>query len=245
MGWVLLFFGFVVLVLIGYWQLIIAEGVYLGPRVVTLLYDWAAHRYDRLKRFNEADEDWFLGRPLAMGLRNWDRPCVLDVATGTGRLPRTLLHQPGFKGQVFGLDLSAKMLRVAQQHLAPHTGQAGLLRAAATPLPFADEQFEVVTCLEALEFFADTTAALDEMIRVLRPGGWLLITNRTGWEARLMPGHTWSRAQLVSILQQFPVADISVRPWQTYYDLVWARKQDGKRQASNVKRQASNVKRKT
>ncbi len=226
MGWVLLFFGFVVLALIGYWQLIIAEGVYLGPRVVTLLYDWAAHRYDGLKGFNQADEDWFLGRPLAMGLRNWDCPCVLDVATGTGRLPRTLLRQPGFNGHVFGLDLSAKMLRIAEQHLAAHTCQVGLLRAAATPLPFANGQFEVVTCLEALEFFADATAALDEMIRVLRPGGWLLITNRTGWEARLMPGHTWSRAQLVSILQQFPVTDISVRPWQTYYDLVWARKQN-------------------
>ena len=146
------------------------------------------------------------------------------MATGTGRLPQTVLRQTGFDGQVFGLDISAKMLRVAGQHLASHPGRVGLLLATAVPLPFADEQFEAVTCLEALEFLANATSAIHEMVRVLRPGGWLLISNRIGWEARLMPGHTWSRAQLVSILRELPLIDISVRPWQTYYDLVWARK---------------------
>jgi len=78
---------------------------------------------------------------------------------------------------------------------------------------------------------ADGQAALHEMVRVLRPGGWLLITNRVGWEARLMPGHTWSRAQLIEILRGLPLTDISVRPWQTYYDLVWARKRNVRREA--------------
>ncbi len=224
--WMLLVVAFVSLVLIAYWQLVIAEGTYLGPHVVALLYDWTASRYDRLKSFDQADEAWFLGHPLAGALGDRDRPSVLDVATGTGRLPRTLLRQPDFGGQVFGLDLSAKMLRVAQGHLALHPGRAGLLLAAATPLPFADEQFEAVTCLESLEFFAAASHALYEMVRVLRPGGWLLITNRVGWEARLMPGRTWSRAQLISILHGLPLTDISVRPWQTYYDLVWARKRN-------------------
>lgn len=227
MGWILLIFVlFILLALLIYWQLVLAEGAYLGPRLVTLLYDWTAHRYEQLKRFDETDEDWTLGRPLAIALSNWDRPDVLDLATGTGRLPRTLFRQPGFRGQVVGVDLSAKMLRIAALYVGSHQALAGLLRAAATPLPFADEQFEAVTCLEALEFFPSAETALEEMIRVLRPGGWLLITNRVGWEARLMPGHTWSRAQLVSILRQLPLTDISVRPWQTYYDLVWARKRN-------------------
>ncbi len=146
------------------------------------------------------------------------------MATGTGRLPQTLLRQPDFGGRVFALDLSAKMLRIAEHHLAQQPGQAWLLLAAATPLPFLDEQFEAVTCLEALEFFAEAVVALQEMVRVLRPNGWLLITNRVGWEARLMPGRTWSREQVVLILRELQLTDISVRPWQTYYDLVWARK---------------------
>ncbi|UCC87462.1 MAG: class I SAM-dependent methyltransferase [Anaerolineales bacterium] len=226
MEWILWGIAFVILILIGYWQLVIAEGAHLGPRVVTLLYDWTAHRYDRVKSFDEAEEARFLGHPLAAALSDWDEPWVLDVATGTGRLPQALLHQPEFAGQVFGLDLSAKMLRVADQHLKSHQSQASLLLASATQLPFANQQFEAVTCLEALEFFADARQTLQEMVRVLQPGGWLLITNRVGWEARLMPGHTWTRAQLVSILRGLPLTDISVRPWQSYYDLAWARKRD-------------------
>jgi len=224
MGWILLIVVLIILGLVAYWQLVIAEGAYLGRRVVILFYDWTAHRYNRLKGFDEDDEDRFLGRPLAMALSEWNQPRVLDVATGTGRLLCTLLRQPGVEGKVLGLDLSAKMLRIASQYVVGRQGQAGLIRAGATPLPFADEQFEAVTCLEALEFFDDAPAALDEMVRVLRPGGWLLITNRIGWEARLLPGRAWSRAQLVSILRRLPLTDISVRPWQTYYDLIWARK---------------------
>jgi ubiquinone/menaquinone biosynthesis C-methylase UbiE len=116
------------------------------------------------------------------------------------------------------------MLDVAGRHLTAFPGQVGLLLASADPLPFADNHFAGVTCLEALEFFADAVGALKEMVRVLQPGGWLLITNRVGWEARLMPGHTWSRAELISLLRQISLTDISVRPWQVYYDLVWARK---------------------
>ena len=231
MGWITLIVPAVILILIGYWQLVITEGVYLGTKVVTLLYDWTTPRYDRLKDFNAAEEAYFLGRPLASALGNYKQPRVLDIATGTGRLLQTLLGQPGFDGQVFGLDLSARMLRVAEQHLALQAEQVGLVVASAAPLPMADDQFEAVTCLEALEFFADGQVALDEMVRVLRPGGWLLITNRVGWEAHLMPGHTWSRAQLIKILRGLPLTDISVRPWQTYYDLVWARKRGVKRDA--------------
>jgi ubiquinone/menaquinone biosynthesis C-methylase UbiE len=226
MGWIALILALVVVGLAIYWQLVIAEGAYLGRRVVTLLYDWSAPGYNRLKGFDAEDEDDFLGRPLAQMLKPEDRTPILDVATGTGRLPLTLLRQPGFAGAVIGLDLSTKMLRIAAQQLVPCRERATLLQAAAAPLPFADERFQVVTCLEALEFFDDAPVALDEMVRVLRPGGWLLITNRIGWEARLMPGRTWSRRQLITILRGLPLTDISVRPWQTIYDLVWARKRD-------------------
>jgi len=224
MIWIPLVIAFAVLILIGYWQLVIAEGVYLGPRLVALLYDWTAGRYDRIKGFDEAEEDYFLGRPLSTALGDCQQPRILDVATGTGRLPQTLLRQPGFDGYVFGLDLSARMLQVAGQHLSSHPERAGLLLASAIPLPFPDERFEAVTCLEALEFFADGRAALNELVRVLQPGGWLLFTNRVGWDARLMPGHTWSREQLIALLWDLPLTDISIRAWQTYYDLVWARK---------------------
>ncbi len=211
MGWIALILALLVLALAVYWQLVIAEGAYLGRRVVTLLYDWSAPGYNRLKGFDVEDEDDYLGRPLAQALTPGDPTPILDVATGTGRLPLTLLRQPRCGAAVIGLDLSTKMLRIAAGQLITCRERATLLQAAAAPLPFADERFQVVTCLEALEFFDDTPAALDEMLRVLRPGGWLLITNRIGWEARLMPGRTWSRRQLIALLRGLPPMTTSLR----------------------------------
>jgi ubiquinone/menaquinone biosynthesis C-methylase UbiE len=98
-------------------------------------------------------------------------------------------------------------------------------------LPFANHSFPVVTCLEALEFLPSPKKGLAELIRVLQPAssthpdrGWLLITNRIGWEACLMPGKTWSRAELTEILNNFPLKHINIRVWQNIYDLVWAQK---------------------
>src|SRR5512136_3279019 len=83
---------------LAYWELVLAEGVHLGPRVVALLYDLVARRYDGIKQFDPAYEEWFIGEPLAQALSPVRHPLVLDVATGTGRLPRTLLAQPNFAG---------------------------------------------------------------------------------------------------------------------------------------------------
>jgi hypothetical protein len=52
-----------ILLLLAYWELIIAEGTHLGPRVVVWLYDIAAGRYDRIKQFDLQVEAVTLGRP--------------------------------------------------------------------------------------------------------------------------------------------------------------------------------------
>ncbi|MGQ9768890.1 MAG: class I SAM-dependent methyltransferase, partial [Anaerolineae bacterium] len=119
MGWLtllLILLGLALAGLLLYWQLVLAEGAYLGPRVVTLLYDWSAHAYERIKQFDAGDEQWFLGLPLARALELIPAPLVLDVATGTGRLPLALLRQPPFEGRIIGLDLSRHMLREAVRH---------------------------------------------------------------------------------------------------------------------------------
>lgn len=208
----------------GYWLLVLTEGAYLGPRVVTLLYDWTAHRYNRLKDYQAEEEDSFLGRPLVEALAGEPAPLVLDVATGTGRLPLTLLRQPGFNGRVVGLDRSARMLAIARRDLAGEAGRCWFVLADAEALPFGGGRFSAVSCLEALEFLAHPERGLGELIRVLHGEGWLLISNRVGWEARLMPGKRWPRAELLPALSKLPLARITVLPWQVIYDLVWARK---------------------
>ena len=206
-----------------YWQLVIAEGAYLGPRVVAGTYDWVAKRYDRIKRFDPRNESWFIARPLMHGLQGVAYPLVLDVATGTGRVLDALL-QEDFRGQLVGLDLSRGMLERARSNLLTGRDQVQLLWQDASYLPFDDESFDAVTCLESLEFFPNPLEALSEMVRVLAPGGVLFVTNRVGPEARWLPGRAIPRRRFEEILSRYSICDVQVRPWQMDYDLAVAYK---------------------
>lgn len=225
MTWAALALGVIGLALLGlflYWQLIIAEGTYLGPRIVVLLYDWSAHVYERIKRFDTGDEQWFLGLPLVRALEQIPAPFVLDVATGTGRLQRALMRQPAFDGRIVGLDLSRRMLREAVKRTAQFADRLTYVWQDARKLPFDDDVFDAVTCLEALEFTPDPREVLAELVRVLRPGGVLLVTNRVGRDARFLPGRAFPRDEFSRLLQEFALEEIKVRPWQMDYDLAWA-----------------------
>jgi len=206
-----------------YWQLIVAEGTYLGPTVVAWTYDKVADRYDAIKQFNPQEESWFVADPLLRKLEGVDHPLILDVATGTGRLPLALFRGH-FSGQVVGLDLSARMLRMARGKLMPYGDRVGLVWQEANHLPFGDAVFDAVTCLEALEFLPHPLAALTEVVRVLAPGGVLVVTNRIGRDAWLLPGHAIRRAELDQVLATLGLCDIDVRRWQVSYDLAMARK---------------------
>ncbi len=222
MPWLLLVL--VALAILLYWELVVVEGAHLGPRVVVGLYDLVAHRYERIKRFDPQVEADTLGWPLAAALAARDAPRVLDVACGTGRVARALLPQAAFDGRLVNLDLSARMLRFGPPHCAAWPGRAVWARAPADRLPFAAETFDAVTCLEALEFLPDARRALAECVRVLRPGGLLLVTNRVGWQARLMPPKTFSRAAFERLLTELPLCEARVERWQVEYDLAWAKK---------------------
>lgn len=209
---------------LAWWLLVITEGAYLGRRVVVWLYDLYASRYDAIKGFDPDSEAYFLGRHVFRLLAQTRAGLVLDVATGTGRLPLLLMQSPTFNGHVWGLDLARKMLRIAAGKLAGYGGRTRLLWGAAERLPFADDTFDLVTCLEALEFFDDQRAALAEMVRVLRPGGALLTTRRRGRDARLMPGKALGEAALAALLAGLGLEDVAFWAWQIDYDLVEARK---------------------
>ena len=206
--------GLVGLAALAYWQLIVAEGAYLGPRVVAWTYDLVASRYDAIKRFEPGDERWFVAGPLLRGLVGIERPLVLDVATGTGRLPLALLRER-FRGQIVGLDISPGMLRQARRKLRSYGDQVCLICEDASHLPFEDNTFDAVTCMESLEFMPRPLEVLSEMVRVLAPGGVLLLTNRVGVEARLLPRRAIPRPAFQRILDDYPLSQFEVRPWCT------------------------------
>ncbi len=231
MAWIIAVGVIAVVGLILYWQLIITEGAYLGAPLVALLYDWTAERYNTIKDFDPDMETFTLARPLVNRLYGQPKALVLDVATGTGRIPLALFSQPSYRGHVIGLDRASKMLAVAQRDTAAYKERITFMQGDAVTLPFADNSFPMVVCLEALEFFPNPKQGLAELIRVLQPAseahpnrGWLLITNRIGWETRLMPGKSWTRADLSEILNGYPLPYVDFQVWQEVYDLVWAQK---------------------
>jgi hypothetical protein len=65
---------------------------------------------------------------------------------------------------------------------------------------------------------------MTEMVRVLRPGGILLATNRTGPSARWLPGRTMKRDVFAAVLESLSLEDVRINAWQVDYDIVWARK---------------------
>ncbi len=211
-----------------HWLLIQTEGVFLGRRVVVRLYDLAAGRYDAIKQFDPDTESAFVTWPLRRRLKGQRAPLVLDVATGTGRLPFFLLTEPEFDGRVVGLDASAQMLARAGDKLAPFGDRVALVQQTAEALPFADAAFSAVTCLEALEFLADERSALREMVRVLRPGGVLLVTRRQGPDARFFLGRAHDRPSFEAMLAGLGLVDIRSQPWQVEYELVWAMQPTGR-----------------
>ena len=94
---------------------------------------------------------------------------LLDVGCGTGH---QLAHWRSLGYEVAGVDGSAEMLAHAQ---ANNPG-AQIVEADARQLPFPDAGFDRVTSIEVLRYLPDAQPSIDEMARVLRPGGVCLAT---------------------------------------------------------------------
>lgn len=114
--------------------------------------------------------------------------CV-DVACGTGVVARVLAARVGAEGRVYGVDINAEMLTVAR--LVPTTAQIDIrwTTADALEMPFPDDTIDVVTSQHGLQQMASRPRALEEMLRVLRPGGrlgiivWSDLTGSPGMDA--------------------------------------------------------------
>ena len=109
-----------------YWLLVSTEGVLLGRRVVVWLYDVTAHRYDRIKQYDPADEQLLVVRPVADALGACRQPRLLDVATGTGRVPLAVAGALD-EATIVGLDDAERMLAVAAGKLAPYRRRVALV----------------------------------------------------------------------------------------------------------------------
>lgn len=127
-------------------------------------FDKIARTYDRLNRV------------MTLGLdRRWRRRAVrdlhgnvLDVACGTGDMAVSLVER-GYT--VTGVDISEEMLAIARQKAPMVT----FMIADAEHLPFPDASFDAVTCAFGVRNFVHLEQGLSEMLRVLKPGGRMVI----------------------------------------------------------------------
>jgi ubiquinone/menaquinone biosynthesis C-methylase UbiE/uncharacterized protein YbaR (Trm112 family) len=112
---------------------------------------------------------------------------VLEVSIGPGvNLP--YLYETPAKIDVYGLDISLGQLHHCQDFCRKRGLEAELFLGTAEALPFRDDAFEATFHIGGINFFADKQAAIDEMIRVARPGTKIVIADENEKAAK---GYDW------------------------------------------------------
>lgn len=115
-----------------------------------------------------------------------DGDVVLDLGCGEGRHLHALYYAK--RMHVVGTDLGFENLRKARKgfeqypDIEPNSRRSfSLIQSDATRLPFADGCFDCVICSEVLEHIPDYQSALDEIYRILKPGGALAVSVPRTW----------------------------------------------------------------
>jgi ubiquinone/menaquinone biosynthesis C-methylase UbiE len=110
---------------------------------------------------------------LLLGLRPGDG--VIDLACGPGNFARGFSSAVGEGGLVVGVDASRTMLARAVRDAPPGAENLAWVRGDGTALPFRDASFDAACCFAALYLFDEPFRAIDELARVLTPGGRIAI----------------------------------------------------------------------
>lgn len=102
---------------------------------------------------------------------------VLDIAGGTGDLAAKFAELVGEEGRVVLADINDSMLQVGRDKLMDNGRIGGIefVQADAQYLPFPDDSFDCITIAFGLRNVTDKSLALRSMLRVLKPGGRLLV----------------------------------------------------------------------
>lgn len=111
-------------------------------------------------------------KDVARRLRNTEYQSLLDIGCGTGYLIDILQKQ---KNALYcGLDLSPEMLKMAKQKLPQ---SVYLTEGSADSLPYEDNSFDVVTCIQSFHHYPKPEKSMSEAYRVLKPGGLYIISD--------------------------------------------------------------------
>ncbi len=122
---------------------------------------------------------------------------VLEIGFGNGRLHAELAE----RYQMAGIDRAEGMVKLTRKRLSERGLTSDLRQGDATALPWPDKTFEAVVSTFALSAIPDGDAALDEMARVLRPGGRVVIVD--AGESAQGTWFAWALARLWETLGDY------------------------------------------
>jgi ubiquinone/menaquinone biosynthesis C-methylase UbiE len=142
---------------------------------------------------------------------------ILEIGCGSGAMAAEVLRRYP-EVRLTATDYDESMVSVARRRLAPFGPRAEVRQADATGLPFSDGSFDVALSFIMLHHVVDWEKAIAELLRVLRPGGFLvgydLAADRGGQllhgrehDVRLM-----RRAELQAALDHLPTDAVAIRP---------------------------------
>jgi ubiquinone/menaquinone biosynthesis C-methylase UbiE len=109
-------------------------------------------------------------------LRVGEGDAVLDVGCGTGEETRALRALVGPGGRAVGVDSSERLLAEARRRAAAAEMRPEFVAADAGALPFGADEFDACRCDRTLQHLEAPAGALAEMMRVVRPGGRVVVT---------------------------------------------------------------------
>jgi ubiquinone/menaquinone biosynthesis C-methylase UbiE/uncharacterized protein YbaR (Trm112 family) len=155
---------------------------------------------------------------------------ILEVSIGPGpNLP--FLYETGRVGMVYGLDISPGQLKRCRSFARKGGWEVELFLGTAEQLPFRENVFNTVFHMGGINFFNDKSAAVNEMIRVAKPGTRLLIGDENEKGAKFyegtLPGFSSSfkdgRGVVTAPVELIPVEmeDVKVESlWKGYFYLI-------------------------
>ena len=144
---------------------------------VRRMFGQIAPNYDRMNHLLSMNTDRYWRFRTVHTVRPTGQDPILDVCTGTGDLALAWLKKTGGKIPIVATDFCDEMLIIADQKKtsAPNQEQLTFQQADTQELPFDDDTFQIVSVAFGLRNVTDTDRGLQEMARVCRPQGQVVI----------------------------------------------------------------------
>lgn len=140
------------------------------------MFDGIAARYDLMNRLFSAGIDMKWRKKTVILLKKQDPKTILDMATGTADMAILACHLLN-PDKVTGIDLSAEMLELGKKKIEKEgfVNKISLLKGDSEAISFPDNSFDAVMVAFGVRNFENLQNGLQELFRVLKPGGKLVI----------------------------------------------------------------------